>query len=237
MALFRRLSSSTPQGGDVGIDPFADESRHTGLTFMLAIIFEAVILSGAVAWYIWGRQIIAVPPPPKVENVQLRKQPKKPPPPKPPPPAPPPPPQAAVTPTNVPIPPVMPPLEPMPPLPSGAAFTPAPPSAPPGPPEAPVSPAMVASFSAELDQALFLCAQGHYPPQALMAGLSGTGTVSFVYKDQRATQVKLVQSTGHFSLDRALVRAVRSCSLPPAPVGYAKKNFEVPIEMQPSGGG
>ena len=233
MALFRRLSTSTPQGG--GVDPFTDETAHAGVTFILAIIAEAVILSGGVAWYIWGRQIIAVPPPPKVESVQIRKQPKKPPPPKPPPPVPPPPPQAAVTPTNVPIPPVLPPLEPMPPLPSGAEFTPAPPAGPPAPPAAPLA-AMVASFSAELDQALFLCAQGHYPPQAMMAGLAGTGTVAFVYDNERATHVKLVQSTGHFSLDRALVRAVRTCSLPPAPAGYAKRNFEIPIEIRPSGG-
>ncbi len=231
MALFRRMSPSVAQG----VDPFAGDDAHHGLTFFIAVIAEGVIIGGAVAWYIWGRGAITIPPPKKVQTVQLRKHPKKPPPPKPPPP--PPPPKATVKPTNVPI-----PLEPMPPLPYGAAFIPAPPAAPPGPPSAPVGPPappvaqMTASFSSAVGEALYLCAQGHYPPQALMAGLGGTATVAFVYSNQRATHVKLRQSTGHFSLDRAIMRAVRTCPLPAAPAGVTKRSFLVQIEMKPGNG-
>ena len=84
MALFRRMSPSVVQG----VDPFAGDDAHHGLTFFIAVIAEGVIIGGAVAWYIWGRQAITVPPPAKVQTVQLRKHPKKPPPPKPPPPPP-----------------------------------------------------------------------------------------------------------------------------------------------------
>ncbi len=228
MALFRRMSPSAVQG----VDPFSGDDAHHGMTFFLAVIAEGVIIGGAVAWYIWGRQAIIVPPPKKVQTVQLRKHPKKPPPPKPPPP--PPPPKSTVKPKNIPI-----PLEPMPPLPFGAAYIPAPPAAPPGPtgptpgPPAPSVTKLTASFSDAVDLALSMCAQGHYPPQAMMAGLSGTATIGFVYQNERATHVKLRQSTGHFSLDRAVMHAVRSCPLPPAPAGVTKRSFLVQIEMRP----
>ncbi len=69
-----------------------------------------------------------------------------------------------------------------------------------------------------------------------MAGLGGTATVAFVYSNQRATHVKLRQSTGHFSLDRAIMRAVRTCPLPAAPAGVTKRSFLVQIEMKPGNG-
>ena len=125
----------------------------------------------------------------------------------------------------------------MPPLPSGAAFTPAPPQAPVAPP-APSAQA-VESFSQQVDQALFVCAQGSYPPQASLMGFTGTGIVHFIYANSRAHKVKLVTPTAHMVLNRAILRAVRHCSLPQPPNGFANytRSFTVEIQMLPPGGG
>jgi len=47
------------------VDPFGQDERHGARNFVLAAVAEAIILSGAVAWYIWGRAPIPPPPQPK----------------------------------------------------------------------------------------------------------------------------------------------------------------------------
>jgi hypothetical protein len=95
---------------------------------------------------------------------------------------------------------------------------------------------MTASFSRAVAQALYLCVQGHHPLQNLTAGLGGTATVAFVYQNQQATYVKLRQSTGPPSLDRAILSAVRTCPLPAVPRGVIKRSLLVQFEVRPGNG-
>ncbi|MHB1544484.1 MAG: energy transducer TonB family protein [Gammaproteobacteria bacterium] len=83
--------------------------------------------------------------------------------------------------------------------------------------------------------AIYDCIQNHAVRQALLMGWSGDNKVSFqvTFFDikRRAHHLELLQSTGHTSLDRAILHAARTCHWPEPPAGYAKHRLTIPIEM------
>jgi periplasmic protein TonB len=203
----------------------------------LALIVEALLLGGTLAWLSHEPPKRAEPPvtvlaltrAPDPAPAPAPVQPPKPPEPKPivhapvpvhhvarvvpprPVPRPPAPVQAPVVPASPPS-----------ASPTEAPSAPPPPPSPPPPPAAAAAPAAPpASFEGELRAAIQAALR--YPESARMAGMSGRTRVGFRYRDGLASDVTVLVSSGSDLLDRAAVAAVRDAAYPkPAPAFVGK---------------
>lgn len=89
--------------------------------------------------------------------------------------------------------------------------------------------AVRADFYNEIHAAIFAAKQ--YPRDAILAGATGTCTVSFNMDDGRVSDVQVVRSSGNRSLDRAAMEAVRRAAMPRTPPEFTGQNlhFSVPV--------
>ena len=95
----------------------------------------------------------------------------------------------------------------------------------------PVHPPISALFQRNLVTTLYDCILDH-APSALLKGAPGSGVVLFMDDAGHAQQVRLRQPTPNALLNRTIVHAVKTCSLPPPHPGYNQHYFEVPIVLR-----
>lgn len=174
----------------------------------LAAVVEILIALGITAGILYVKFHPEPPPPPTVTPVMEI-------PPNPPPP-PPPPPQNQIQP-QIQEPQPLSEVPPIPiPVPTPDAVPPPPPSPPPVPTSKPVDTnAIQSEFQASMLAAIN--AQKQYPKDAVMAGDTGTATVSFDYVNGQVTNVKVDKSSGSRSLDKEAIRDVQRAQFPPKP--------------------
>lgn len=201
-------------------------SLKNGRNLILAVVIEILIGIVIAAIFIAQARHKQPPPPPNKVNVVTVAPP--------PPPPPPPPPKTPQPPTpNMPKPQPLNEVPPIPsPIPVPGAIPPPPPPPPPqqAPPKPQVNVAEVRSrFYAEIHAAINAAKQ--YPRDAILAGATGTVTVSFDYKDGQVSNVTIARSSGNRSLDRAAMQAVRTAQMPKTPAVFAGQSmhFTVPV--------
>lgn len=177
-----------------------------------AAILEVLIGIGLAGILIY-QQLHPSPPPPPVQTAAVTIPPNPPPPPPPPP-------------HNVPTPqpPQPQPLSEVPPIPTPIPTPNAVPVQPPSPPPIPTSKpvnqdTIMAEFTASMHAAIE--AQKQYPKEAILAGDTGTVTLSFDYVNGAVSNVKVDKSSGSRSLDRAAIQAVNKATMPPKPAELA----------------
>ncbi|HTH98812.1 MAG TPA: TonB family protein [Stellaceae bacterium] len=86
---------------------------------------------------------------------------------------------------------------------------------PPAPPVEAASPDQLALFEGRLNQAVKEAVV--YPAVARMMHLSGQARVAFTYLDGSVSDIRIVQSSGAPSIDKAAMDAVRTAVYPPPP--------------------
>ncbi|HEY1992695.1 MAG TPA: energy transducer TonB [Gammaproteobacteria bacterium] len=177
-----------------------------------AAIVEVLIAAGLAGLLIW-KSLHPEPPPPPIKTASIEIPPNPPPPPPPPP-------------RNIPTPqpPQPQPLSEVPPIPTPIPTPNAVPVQPPQPPPIPQTskPApenIMAEFEASMKAAID--AAKVYPKEAIIAGESGTVTVSFDYVNGVVSNVHVDKSSGARSLDKAAMQAVQRAAMPPKPAELA----------------
>ena len=183
-----------------------------------AAILEVAIAVGLAGILIW-QQLHPSPPPPPITTASVTIPPNPPPPPPPPP-------------HNVPTPqpPQPQPLSEVPPVPTPIPTPNAVPVQPPSPPPIPTSKpvnqdTLMAEFSASMLAAIN--AQKVYPKEAVIAGETGTATISFDYINGVVSNVKVDRSSGSRALDRAAMTATQKAQMPPKPAELTGINHYV----------
>ena len=192
-----------------------------------AAILEVAIAVGLAGILIW-QQLHPTPPPPPVSVASVEIPPNPPPPPPPPP-------------HNVPTPqpPQPQPLSEVPPVPTPIPTPNAVPVQPPSPPPIPTSKpvnqdTLMAEFAASMRAAID--AQKTFPKEALLAGESGTATISFDYVNGVVSNIKVERSSGSRALDRAAMQAVQKAAMPPKPAELAGiSHFSIPVDFNLNG--
>jgi len=160
-----------------------------------AAILEVAIAFGLAGILIW-EQLHPTPAPPPVTTASVTIPPNPPPPPPPPP-------------HNVPT-----------PIPTPNAVPVQPPSPPPIPTSKPVNQdTLMAEFQASMKAAID--AAKVYPKEAILAGETGTVTVSFDYINGVVSNIKVDRSSGSRALDRSAMNAVQKAQMPPKPAELA----------------
>jgi len=177
-----------------------------------AAILEVAIAFGLAGILIW-EQLHPTPAPPPVTTASVTIPPNPPPPPPPPP-------------HNVPTPqpPQPQPLSEVPPVPTPIPTPNAVPVQPPSPPPIPTSKpvnqdTLMAEFQASMKAAID--AAKVYPKEAILAGETGTVTVSFDYINGVVSNIKVDRSSGSRALDRSAMNAVQKAQMPPKPAELA----------------
>ena len=180
-----------------------------------AAIVEVLIAAALAGLLIW-KSLHPEPPPPPIQNASIEIPPNPPPPPPPPP-------------RNIPTPqpPQPQPLSEVPPIPTPIPTPNAVPVQPPQPPPIPNTsrPApenIAAEFAASMKQAID--AAKVYPKEAVLAGETGTVTVSFDYVNGVVSNIKVDKSSGSRAIDRSAMQAVQKAALPPKPAELAGLN-------------
>ena len=184
-----------------------------------AAIIEICIFIGVAAILIW-QQLHPVPPPPPIVQPGVVIPPNPPPPPPPPP-------------RNVPTPepPQPQPLSEVPPIPTPIPLPNAVPVPPPSPPPIPTQrppvnqDSLMAEFQASVKAAID--AQKVYPKESIMAGDTGTVTISFDYINGVVSNIHIDKSSGSRPLDRSAMNAVGKAQMPPKPAELAGINHFV----------
>ena len=183
-----------------------------------AAILEVLIGAGLAGILIY-QQLHPTPPPPPVSTASVEIPPNPPPPPPPPP-------------HNVPTPqpPQPQPLSEVPPIPTPIPTPNAVPVQPPQPPPIPTSKpvnqdTLMAEFTASMHAAIE--AQKVYPKEAVIAGDTGTVTLSFDYTNGVVSNIKVDKSSGSRALDRAAMNAVAKAQMPQKPAELAGINHFV----------
>lgn len=173
-----------------------------------AAILEVLIAVGLAGILIW-QQLHPTPPPPPISTASVEIPPNPPPPPPPPP-------------HNVPTPqpPQPQPLSEVPPVPTPIPTPNAVPVQPPSPPPVPTSKpvnqdTLMAEFQASMKAAID--AAKVYPKEAILAGETGTVTISFDYVNGVVSNIKIDKSSGSRPIDRSAITAVQKAALPPKP--------------------
>lgn len=192
-----------------------------------AAILEVLIGIGLAGILIY-QQLHPSPPPPPVQTASVTIPPNPPPPPPPPP-------------HNVPTPqpPQPQPLSEVPPIPTPIPTPNAVPVQPPSPPPIPTSKpvnqdTILAEFQATMKAAID--AAKVYPKEAILAGDTGTVTVSFDYVNGQVSNVKIDKGSGTRSLDRSALQAVLKATLPPKPAELVNiAHFVVVLDYQLGG--
>ncbi|HLW73588.1 MAG TPA: TonB family protein, partial [Gammaproteobacteria bacterium] len=163
-----------------------------------AAILEILIALGVAGILIY-QQLHPSPPPPPIQNATVEIPPNPPPPPPPPP-------------HNVPTPqpPVPQPLSEVPPIPTPIPTPNAVPVQPPQPPPIPVSrppsaDTIMAEFTASMRAAID--AAKVYPKEAILAGETGTVTVSFDYVSGVVSNIHVDKGSGSRAIDRSAMQA------------------------------
>ncbi|HEV7164925.1 MAG TPA: energy transducer TonB [Gammaproteobacteria bacterium] len=177
-----------------------------------AAILEVVIAFSLAGILIWQQlHPTAEPPPITTASVTI--------PPNPPPPPPPPP-------HNVPTPqpPQPQPLSEVPPIPTPIPTPNAVPVQPPSPPPIPTSKpvnqdTLLAEFQASMKAAID--AAKVYPKEAILAGETGTVTVSFDFVNGVVSNVKVDRGSGSRAIDRSAMTAVIKAAMPAKPAELA----------------
>ena len=183
-----------------------------------AAILEIAIALGVAGILIY-QQLHPAPPPPPIQNATVEIPPNPPPPPPPPP-------------RNIPTPqpPQPQPLSEVPPIPTPIPTPNSVPVSPPQPPPIPTSrpPApetimaeYIASMKAAIDAAKV------YPKEAILAGETGTVTVSFDYVGGVVSNVHVDKGSGSRAIDRSAMNAVNKAVMPPKPAELAGVNHFV----------
>ena len=177
-----------------------------------AAILEIAIAFGLAGILIW-EQLHPTPAPPPISTASVTIPPNPPPPPPPPP-------------HNVPTPqpPQPQPLSEVPPVPTPIPTPNAVPVQPPSPPPIPTSKpvnqdTLMAEFQASMKAAID--AAKVYPKEAILAGETGTVTVSFDYVNGVVSNIKVDRSSGSRALDRSAMNAVQKAQMPPKPAELA----------------
>ncbi len=177
-----------------------------------AAILEVAIAVGVAGILIW-QQLHPAPPPPPIQSASLEIPPNPPPPPPPPP-------------RNVPTPqpPQPQPLSEVPPIPTPIPTPNAVPVQPPSPPPIPTSrppnqDSIMAEFQASMRAAID--AAKVYPKEAVMAGETGTVTVSFDYVNGVVSNIHVDRSSGSRAIDKSAMQAVQKAAMPPKPAELA----------------
>jgi periplasmic protein TonB len=203
-------------------------TARSGASFILALIAEiliGLIVAGIIIWHVTHPE-----PPPPVQKVAVVTIPPNPPPPPPPPPK-----------TPIPKMPTPQPLSEVPAIPSPIPIPNAVPPQPPQPPPVPTPQPKVdlnairANFYSELKAAIDRAKV--YPRQAILAGATGTTTVSFDYHDGTVSNIHIDRSSGDRSLDRAAMDAVNNAHYPPPPPQFAGQTIHPVITVVFSLGG
>lgn len=184
----------------------------------VAAIVEIAIAAGLAGLLIW-KSLHPEPPPPPITTAQIEIPPNPPPPPPPPP-------------RNIPTPqpPQPQPLSEVPPIPTPIPTPNAVPVQPPQPPPIPNTsrPApenILAEFQNSMKAAID--AAKVYPKEAIIAGETGTATVSFDYINGVVSNIHVDKSSGARSLDKAAALAVQKAAMPPKPAEIAGLNHFV----------
>ncbi len=197
-------------------------TARSGASFILALVAEGLIgliLAGIIIWHVTHPE-----PPPPVQKVAVVTIPPNPPPPPPPPPK-----------TPIPKMPTPQPLSEVPAIPSPIPIPNAVPPQPPQPPPIPTPQpkvdinAIQAEFYAQLKAAID--AAKVYPRQAILAGATGTATVSFDYHDGKVSNIRIDRSSGDRSLDRAAMDAVNNAHYPPPPSQFVGQTIHPVITV------
>lgn len=183
-----------------------------------AAILEIAIFIGVATILIY-HQLHPEPPPPPIQNAAVTIPPNPPPPPPPPP-------------RNIPTPqpPQPQPLSEVPPIPTPIPTPNSVPVQPPQPPPIPTSrpPApetILAEFTASMKAAID--AAKVYPKEAILAGETGTVTVSFDYVGGVVSNIKVDRGSGSRPIDRSAMTAVMKALMPPKPAELAGINHFV----------
>ena len=190
-------------------------SLRTVRSLGAAAILEIAIALGVAGILIY-QQLHPEPPPPPIQNASVEIPPNPPPPPPPPP-------------RNIPTPqpPQPQPLSEVPPVPTPIPTPNSVPVSPPQPPPVPVQrppnqDTILAEFEASMKAAID--AAKVYPKEAILAGETGTVTVSFDYVNGVVSNVKIDKGSGARSLDKSAMNAVNKALMPPKPADLAGVN-------------
>ena len=185
-----------------------------------AAILEVAIGAGLAGILIY-EQLHPTPPPPPITTASVVIPPNPPPPPPPPP-------------HNVPTPqpPQPQPLSEVPPVPTPIPTPNAVPVQPPSPPPVPTSKpvnqdTLMAEFQSSMKAAID--AAKVYPKEAILAGETGTVTVSFDYSNGVVSNVKVDRGSGSRPIDRSAMTAVVKAALPPKPAELVGVNHFVVV--------
>jgi protein TonB len=207
---------------------------HTLKAMTLAMLVEALLLSGLIVWASHTKSV--PPPPPTVVKLTLVNEPTPPKPvvqPKPIPPTPKPVPRHVIQPKPVPTP-LPPKIEPAPSkAQTPTAFTqPVPP--PVVPPPTPPSDNLVnmkATYADEVRSAVQ--AAVYYPPAAALMHFSGRVHVQFHLLDKVPSNVQVITSSDLGSIDRAAIQAVMNAhySTPPKALQGKELIYQVWVEL------
>jgi protein TonB len=192
-----------------------------------AAILEILIFAGLAGILIW-QELHPAPPPPPIAQPPMEIPPNPPPPPPPPP-------------KNIPVPqpPQPQPLSEVPPVPTPIPTPNAVPVQPPQPPPIPVtSKAPPENIAVEFESSMLAAinAVKVYPKEAILAGESGSTTVSFDYIDGVVSHIHVDRSSGSRSIDRSAMSAVQKAAMPPKPAELAGLNHYVLTVVYSLGG-